>query len=43
LSYLIAAYVVVLGTLVGYGIRLYAQRRALRRELESRQEPGANP
>lgn len=31
MSYVIAAYVVVLGTLVAYGVRLHLRRRALRR------------
>jgi hypothetical protein len=31
LSYVIAAYVVVLGSLLVYGARLHARRRALRR------------
>ena len=31
MSYVIAAYVVVLGTLVAYGARLHLRRRALRR------------
>jgi hypothetical protein len=31
MNYVIAAYVVVLGTLVAYGTRLHLRRRALRR------------
>ena len=36
MGYVIAAYAVVLGTLVIYGTRLHLRRRALRREAEAR-------
>jgi hypothetical protein len=41
-GYLIAAYVVVVGTLVAYGLWIQAQRRTLRRRDEGRRygEPG---
>ena len=38
-SYVIAAYAVVIGTLAGYGLWLRAQRRALMREAEARRSP----
>ncbi len=34
MSYLIAAYVVVIATLVGYGLRVQAQRRAILRAVD---------
>jgi len=37
MSYVIAAYVVVLGTLVVYGARLHLRRRALQRGAERRE------
>ncbi len=40
-SYVIAAYAVVIGTLAGYGLWLRAQRRALMREAEARRSHGA--
>jgi len=39
LSYLIAAYAAVIVTLVGYGLRVQAQRRAQQRSLASRAKP----
>ncbi len=39
MSYVIAAYAIVIGTLVGYGLWLRAQRRALMREAEARRSP----
>ena len=39
MSYLIAAYGLVIATLVGYGLRVQAQRRAQLR----RPPPGADP
>ena len=35
MGYVIAAYVVVLGTLVVYGLWIHAQRRSLMREADS--------
>jgi hypothetical protein len=40
LRYLIAAYAVVLGTLLVYGLRLQRQRRALLRRAAARPERG---
>jgi hypothetical protein len=39
-SYVIAAYAVVIGTLTGYGLWLRAQRRALMRDAEARRSRG---
>jgi hypothetical protein len=41
-SYVIAAYAVVIGTLAGYGLWLRAQRRALMREVEAHRSHGAD-
>ncbi len=41
IGYLLAAYGVVIVTLIGYGIYLSRQRRALRREV--RNDPGRSP
>jgi hypothetical protein len=41
-SYVIAAYAVVIGTLAGYGLWLRAQRRELMREAESRRSRGTD-
>jgi hypothetical protein len=40
MGYVIAAYSVVLGTLVAYGLWVEAQRRALKRDAEERREAG---
>ena len=42
MSYVIAAYAVVIGTLTGYGLWLRAQRSALMREAESRRGQGTD-
>ena len=42
MSYVIAAYAVVIGTLAGYGLWLRAQSRALMREAESRRSRGTD-
>ncbi len=39
MSYVIAAYAIVIGTLAGYGLGLRALRRALLREAEGRRRP----
>ena len=41
MGYLIAAYVVVVGSLLAYGLWIQAQRRALRRRGEARRDAGA--
>jgi len=41
-GYLIAAYVVVVGSLLAYGLWIQAQRRALRRRDEARRAAGAS-
>jgi len=41
-GYLIAAYVVVVGSLVAYGLWIQAQRRALRRRDEQRASGAAS-
>ena len=45
LGYLIAAYALVLGTLLGYGLWLQSQRRALmsRGEADEQQKDGGEP
>ena len=40
MGYLIAAYVVVVGSLLAYGLWIQAQRRALRRRDEERRTGG---
>ena len=42
MSYVIAAYAVVIGTLTGYGLWLRAQRRALMREAAARRSLGTD-
>jgi hypothetical protein len=42
-GYLIAAYVVVVGSLVAYGLWIQAQRRALRRRDAGRRGPDSSP
>ncbi len=41
MGYLIAAYAIVLGSLLGYGLRLQAQRRALVRRSGDAAEAGS--
>lgn len=41
MGYAIAAYAVVLGALILYGLRVQVQRRALLRQDRGRQDPGA--
>jgi heme exporter protein CcmD len=43
LGYVIAAYGVVIGALIGYGLWVRAQRRALRRELAAIDDTSARP
>ena len=42
MSYVIAAYAIVIGALAGYGLWLRAQRRALMREAEARRSHGTD-
>ena len=42
LSYVIAAYAIVIGSLVGYGLWIQLQRRALIRESAQRSAPAAD-
>jgi heme exporter protein CcmD len=43
LGYVIAAYGVVIGALIVYGLWVRAQRRALRQELEANDDTNARP
>lgn len=40
MGYTIAAYVVVIGSLVAYGLWIHSQRRALARRAEAEEEEG---
>jgi len=42
MGYVIAAYVVVVGTLLGYGLRIHQQRRALIRRAAAAARPATS-